>query len=99
MNYIICIRKSDTKWATVTKGSTLTNCCECDEPVWISPASVEVMLERSAKPLCIYCMENRPPPESIHPPSGEQLKEIIRELQKELKSENPTDRFKKQADR
>jgi hypothetical protein len=96
MSYIICIRKTDTKWATITEGSTLTNCCECDEPVWISPASVQVMLESDVKPLCIYCMEGKPPPAEINPPSAEQLKEIIRELKKEL-DENPTNRFKKQT--
>jgi hypothetical protein len=93
--FILCIRKEDTKWATVTEGSTLTNCVECDEPVWISPASVKVMLERECTPLCIHCAVDKPTPRGIKPPSAGQLKEIIRELKKELGNENPTDRFKK----
>lgn len=92
-NYILCIRKEDTKWTTVSEGSTLTNCCECDEQVWISPASVQVMLEHDVKPLCMWCAAGKPA-RGINPPSAEQLKEIINELKKELKIEDPTDRLK-----
>jgi hypothetical protein len=91
--FILCIRKEDSKWAIVTEGSTLTNCCECDEPVWISPASVTVMLERECKPLCIHCAVDKPKPKGIKAPSTEQLKEIIKELKKDLENENPTNRF------
>lgn len=93
--FILCMRQEDTKWENITEGSTLTNCTECDKPMWISPASVEVMLERNAKPLCIWCATNKPPPRGVKPPSVGQLKEIIRELKKELKIEDPTDRFEK----
>src|SRR5437899_540037 len=95
--FILCMRKSDTTRLTiVSEGSTLTNCCECDEPVWISPASVQVMLERNCKPLCMWCAADKPPAKEVKPPSAEQLKEIIKELQKEVESwkhEDPTDRF------
>lgn len=97
-SFILCLRKEDTKWATVTEGSTLTNCTECDEQVWISPASVQVMLEFDAKPLCLYCAASKPG-RGIHPPSTEQLKEIIKELKKELKIEDPTDRLPEQGSR
>src|SRR2546425_1219693 len=46
--YILCVRKEDSEWTTISEGSTLTNCCECDQPVWISPASTQVMLENNA---------------------------------------------------
>lgn len=97
MSYIICFRQEDSNSSGViiVEGSTLTNCCECDKPVWISPASVGVMLEGNATPLCLYCASDMPPDKGINPPNAEQLKEVIRELKKELKIENPTDRFKK----
>lgn len=93
-DYIICLRRSDTKWATITENSSLSNCAECDEPVWISPASIKIMLDRDLKPLCIYCAaECGDEDKTIKPPSVEQVKEIIRELKKEAGNENPTDRF------
>jgi len=93
--YILCIRKEDTKWSSIAEGSTLTNCIDCDQQVWISPASVEVMLERDAKPLCLYCALDKKPDRSVLPPSMKQLQEIIKELKKELGIENPTNRIKK----
>jgi hypothetical protein len=97
--YILCIRKADSKWSIVAEGSTLTNCIDCDQQVWISPASVDVMLERQCKPLCLYCALEKKPDRAILPPSTGQLKEIIKELKKELEIENPTNRFKNKGSR
>ena len=93
--FILCMRKEDTKVENIAEGSTLTNCGECDEPVWISPASVTVMLEKECTPLCIHCAVDKPTEKGItpQPPSAEQLKEILKEMMKILKNENPTDRF------
>jgi hypothetical protein len=91
--FILCMRKDDTELSNVVEGSSLTDCFKCDHQVWISKASVQVMLEHDAKPLCGECAVKMPA-RGVNPPSAEQLKEILIAMKNILKNEDTTDRFK-----
>lgn len=83
-NYIICVRQEDAKTENIADGSKTTNCCECDKPLWISPASIAMMLDHNAKPVCLQCAAaSGSPPRDIKPPTAEQLKEVMKKLKNE----------------
>jgi hypothetical protein len=85
---MVCIRVADAKPENVAANSCISNCTECDAPIWMSKASQDQMVEQEGRPICIPCF--KPPPDSeFVPPTKEVMKEII----EHITNEKPTDRF------
>ena len=77
--YILCSKVSESKGVT---GSTVTHCVKCDTALWFAPSSHTLMLEHNAKPICFDCAKAMDPVIEAHPPSPEQIKEMMNELMK-----------------
>lgn len=94
--YIICLRQ--TFEGTIVRDSLTSNCCECDSPIWITPATMKIMVDEDAKLICFQCVEARKKKEEIEvqPPTQEQIKEAIKELTNE---NNPTKRISNRTQR
>lgn len=81
--HIICLSVSAD--LTPVEGSTITNCVECDDRLWIAPAS-DSLAAKDLKPLCFKCAaakarEDNEPIE-VCPPTPEQMQELKKELER-----------------
>ncbi len=86
---MVRIRIADAKEGQVASNSIVANCSECDEPIWISKASQDQLVETDARPVCIRCFT--PPADAkFLPPTKEVIKELIEHITHEQK---PTDRL------
>lgn len=68
------------------EGSGVTECSKCGCTVWISPASMDLAIEKKAKIQCIPCVTAEIDPEDtihVYPPSPEQAREIREALKKD----------------
>jgi hypothetical protein len=86
---MVCIRIADSRDGQVAANSTIANCSECDEPIWMSRASQDQMVETDARPVCMQCFT---PPKDAQflPPTKEVIKELLDHITHE---EKPTDRL------
>jgi hypothetical protein len=81
--HIICLSVS--AGLTPVLGSTITNCVECDDRLWIAPAS-DSLAGYDLKPLCFGCADKKAKadnePIEVHPPTPEQIEELKQELER-----------------
>jgi hypothetical protein len=81
--HIVCLSVSSD--LTPVQGSTITNCVECDDRLWIAPAS-DSLAGYDLKPLCFGCAAKKAKeddePTVIEPPTPEQIRELKQELER-----------------
>lgn len=73
---IVCTPVSWGKY--VNPGTIEIMCAKCGDPIWISPASVQLAKEKGAKAHCIACVVAEVEPgDNVEPPTAEQRAEVI----------------------
>lgn len=81
--HLVCLSVSAE--LTPVEGSTITNCVECDDRLWIAPAS-DSLAGYDLKPLCFKCASKMAAddnePIEVVPPTPEQMKELKQELER-----------------
>jgi hypothetical protein len=89
---MVCVRVSEALEGNVAVSAVITNCSECDEPIWLSKASQDQMVEVGAKLICMQCFK---PTEDarLMPPSRGVIEELIKHLTKQ-QHEKPTSRIR-----
>jgi hypothetical protein len=83
---MVCVRVADALEGNTAVSSVITNCSECDEPIWLSKASQDQMVEVGARLICMRCW--KPAEDSkLMPPSKGVIEELIKHL---TQHEKPT---------
>lgn len=85
---IVCVRTKDAE--DHISNATITNCSECDEPVWLSPASQEIVVDHNGVIICTQCIKFDKDAKLMELTEGQ-----IQELKQHFKDENTTDRLRK----
>lgn len=73
-------------WEAVP-GSTVAECGECGQKVWLSPSGVKILGEQVAAPVCVPCgMELMRGDDNvvIQPPTPEQVTEVVQYMTEHL---------------